>query len=303
MLTWRLWFALNRTYPAHPMFQYAFSHHARRSTTSRRIWIAAGVFALFCCGLSLSWSPLVYFLYYGPSALMLLLPLLASVLYGALLASAISTAIAHTRENGLYALFAIFPIGTLPSLWMLSVGSLQRGSGFRWVRFWITLLSGVLMLAVGFEALILLLTLPGSAAAHASTLDALAAMSSAVALILLFTLESVQSIVSAALVGIVSASYAQNRLEAIAAALGLFFAVQLGVYFGAVLLCLYALPLLVSESDLHGLLVEISLPLLQALLYYLLRESVITGLWRWLTQRLHPDEGGNQLSRNLETLR
>lgn len=289
MLTWRLWLALGRPPYANPVFRYSVGQHPLR-----RRWLFAWLvitFVFACCSLSYIWPSIVQFLFYGPAGLLIIAPFVVSTIVGMILAGTISSAVTRTRENGLYAMLAIFPLGLLSSVWALGMGSLFRMRLYRLFRFLIAFLFAVMLLALLIEGGILFLIVLGGTAddVKLATLDALLTLTHILLAAWAIACEYVQSMIIGMMAGMATSTYTEDRLTARLGALGLFFALQLTAYFFTLTCWFGLLPLFEGLLPVRGWFLALVFALLRLMTLYFIREGLILWLWRLIAYRLDAD--------------
>lgn len=290
MMTWRLWSALGKPPHSSPIFQYS----AGRSRLRRRwliVWLVLG-FILTCFGTSFVWSSFLNFLFFGSPVILLLLPVIGSTVAGMGIAVSMGSALAHARENGLYAMLATVPVGLLKSVWALGVGHLYRMYLYRGLRFLLTFLFAAIFLAFLLEGTLLLLlsATQSTPKAQAASLDALVTVIWLLVTALVLGIEYVQSILVGAVTGLAISNSAADPLTAQLAAIGLFLALQLFTYLLVLTFWIVVLPpLMTALFPDHLALSAIVAALLRLLALYAVREAILVCLWRFFVTWLDTD--------------
>jgi hypothetical protein len=209
----------------------------------------------------------------------------------------ISGLMAEAREQKVFDLFSLTPLGPFGLSWVMSLGCLYRSDRFPRRRRLVRIISLVLAGLIGFMmlvAMLRLLSLNGGPSAREfarlSSSQNLVVSAVGMALVAAFYLDFIHSLVLGLLLAILMSSYAQRRLEAQFFTLTAFLGLQLLTYIVTLLIGFVLLPTLVK-----GLPVPFDNLLLLAgnlALLFGIRESLIALVWSQLIVRLNvaPDE-------------
>src|SRR5262249_53321969 len=104
-------------------------------------------------------------------------------------------------------------------------------------------------------------------------------------LICLIYIDHIQSIVLGSLIGMLIPSFAQRRIDAQLSTFGVYLLLQMLSYLAAWLIGLVILPAIYDEAA-NGL-AQICLAISQIVVFYSIREAIITILWHRLVERLN----------------
>jgi hypothetical protein len=108
--------------------------------------------------------------------------------------------------------------------------------------------------------------------------------------------EYLQSTVLGSVVGMFVPTFTENRLDTSLYTFGGFLFLQVTTYFLAYLIGFVILPSLYERLYIIGDYVEISLSILRLTIFFLIREGIITALWRVIVQRLNASSSELDLS-------
>lgn len=210
----------------------------------------------------------------------LALMIFGGTIYGAIWTVNISGQIAIERDSGTYDLLCLSPAGTIGTTWAICTGCIHRDEAFRhinsqesWSVRFILLVPLVISTHLVFRQLF----------GEAGDMTLLWIL----ALIALFYIDHVQSILMASLLGALASYYAPGRLDARLWALAGFMAVQLATYTFPVIMGIIVLPGLYQRLNIHGWSAGLSLPIFSVLIFYSAREYILCRLWRALSEQLN----------------
>lgn len=277
--TWKLWRALHNPPSLHPMFQRTVLRPP--FTVNRRSigWAGMVVSVVLALG------------QYSPTILLVLMPVIlvfTGLIYGIDSAVRVGGAIAKEHENDTFNLLSLFPGGALGASWVICTSALYRNRDFdrlhniirgtSIIALIIITIAGVLSIALNSDRL--------SRVVDPDFLRMVDLIELAIAVIAIY-FEYVQSAVLGSLTGMFVPTYTENRVDTSLYAFGGFLLLQITTYFMAYLFGFVMLPTLYDRLTITGGYGEISLSLLRLALFFGVREIIITGVWRALTQRLN----------------
>ena len=288
MTTWKIWRALHNPPALHPVFQRTVL--LPPATLKRRPMGWAGLVVNLVLSLG----------QYSPTVLLFLMPLvllITGIIYGIDCAIRVGSAIAREHENDTFSLLSLSPGGGLGASWAMCTSSLYRNRDFE-------RLNEVMRGAVIVGSIILvggaLLTL--FLQSDKFTRPAIPALPTVVNLVNLITvliavyIEYLQSTVLGSVVGMFVPTFTENRLDTSLYTFGGFLFLQITTYFLAYLIGFVILPSLYERLYIIGDYTEMSLSILRLTTFFLIREAIITGLWRVIVQRLNASSSELDLS-------
>jgi hypothetical protein len=292
MTTWKLWRKLKNPVFTHPLFRLTV-HNKPLARTSDRHLRAIGILLLglfFVCALFpgvLGGMGFCSFI-----GVPFLFVLLNGSFFGLTWSIAISRTVVREQELGTHDLLSVSPVGALGARWLIGTGCLYRNRALPQAN-------GIVraILIIGFAtlmvvALIMLLNIdPARSRSIANTerAQAMSMLIAATALIAALYIDHVQSVVLGSVIGMLAPSYANQRLDAIVWAAGLFLVLQVATYLIFWLAGMILLPVLLDKLQFTGIYAEISTSILRLAFFYFLRERLITLLWHLLVQELNAD--------------
>ncbi|MBZ0282500.1 MAG: hypothetical protein K8L97_17300 [Anaerolineae bacterium] len=288
MITWRLWRAFKNPPTANPVFKRTISPSYDDLISWPPLlqnWLIQGQIWF--------WS-----LLFAIDMRALFLMVFSGTLYGAIWSVSISGRIAAERDTGTYDLLCLAPSGTIGTIWAICTGCLHRHHAFSHVN------------SQEAWTVRIILFIPLIISAHIVFHRATNALTIAwiVALIVVFYLDHVQSIILGSLFGSLAPYYVPTRLDNRAWAVAGFMIVQLGSY---LLLILSILLLLILSQQLgmmewnfnfpinwenplsnlprplnkwHG---DLAVPIVSVMIFYAVREYILYRLWYALIDRLN----------------
>jgi|FLYN01.1.fsa_nt_gi hypothetical protein len=284
MMTRKLWYALHHPPARHPLFL-------------RTVLLPAPARRPF-----VSWATLLIDLVLGvafntPTLLFLLMPfflLIIGVSYGLDCALRVSTTIAKEHEDRTFDLLSLAPTGQWGTNWALATSSLYRNRDFDRLFTIIRAALATALVLTCIVALIAAMSLTPSRPTRLpqpSTTDMLMRVAAdflaVLALLAAIYVEYVQSTVLGSVVGLIVPTYAHNRLDASLWSFSVFLLLQVSTYALAWLIGFNLLPDAYERLQINGWYANFSLPVLRVAVFFLLREAIITALWRALVQRLN----------------
>lgn len=289
ILSWRLWRALNHPPACHPLFWRTLHHNAPGSTADRRglmdrlvmFYLLFLVIMLFVIGgINLTVNTTLLTLLVVLLALPMLAPLaailrstlLSGLIYGMMWADEISQSLSQERENHTYELLSLLPSGVLAPSWAICVGCLYRSRRFQRM---LEQRGAMMRIIAGTGGMFILVIAAGAG-------DWLKwAVLLAVILVGLH-IDLVHSLVLSALIGLLIPHYSHSRIDVRLWTVGGFLFVQISAYTLALLAALVIAPDLLNRLSLPFWLLDTGHILIGIAALYLVRECLISALWRWL---------------------
>lgn len=275
MLTWKLWRALCRPPYHHPLFMRIASAHIGGSSMLRTLKFT-GFYLTACTLITLAWP----FILINPALMVLFAATSANTIYAVSWAARIGTAIAYEREQETYDLICLMPVGALGAGWALSTAHLHRSALFQTLRLFMNSLAIALIGALIATIPVMLTLASGSAASYGLFL----LLDYGIAVTAAFYFDHIQSVTLAYLVGMMTASVAQNRINAQLWSVGAFLLLQMFVYLLTLITGIVVLQALLHTD---GIVRNAIMPLLWLAIFYALREVVIRLMWRFLAHQFN----------------
>lgn len=256
MLTYKLWHGFKRPFPEHPLYQ-------RVVTTPNK---------------PMPW-------YVGCAVILvapfLLLPafVFMSAIYALRWAVTIATTITHEHETGMYDLVSLTTSGPIGCCRAISTACLHRNESMEQIQSpgaWIMriVFSLVLMLSVAS------LTQPILVSPSNPNLNLLLSAIYLLLMAVAIYIDHVHSIIVGILVGILTPTYATNRLDAGFAALLVFLLIQVTTYMLTLILGFVALPNLLEALAISAPIMTLLLAPLRLVIFFALREWLVRVLWK-----------------------
>jgi hypothetical protein len=217
-----------------------------------------------------------------------ILLILNGTIYSLIWSVRTSGLIAQEREHQTYDLFCMSPEGALGVNWAICTGFLHRNNRLEQIHGVVRTLLGIALVIIFLIALVLVSN-AGQPRATTFAQEEVRRYSlmlvHVTTLICLIFIDHVHSIVLSCLVGILVASYARGKLEAQIGTAGAYLALQITSYTLTWLIGFVVLPSLYDENA-NGL-AQIGLAVMQVVIFYGIREVLISALWNKLTSRLN----------------
>lgn len=263
MLTWKLWRGLKSPPHRHPLF--------------RRVMLA----------------PLRQTPWYIGCAVILVAPILllpailfTSAFYSMRWAINIGGTIARERESGMFDLIALAPDGGIGASWAICTASIHRNQSLQQIQ---SPMSWIVRL--GFTLLVLASL--GNFVQPLVPDEADGALLTIIPLLYLFTLagalyvDHMQSVAMGGLVGMLIPTYTRSRIDAGFGALIVFLFFQVITYVVTLLVGFSLVPNLMMRAGVTPTAAAIALPIIRLVIFFAIREAMISGLWRILVERLN----------------
>lgn len=288
MITWRLWRAFKNPPTANPVFKRTISPSYDDLTQ----WPPL-LQDLLIQGQIWFWS-----LLFAIDMRALFLMVFSGTLYGAIWSISISSRIAAERDMGTYDLLCLAPLGTIGTIWAICTGCLHRHQAFSHVN------------SQEAWTVRIILFIPLIISAHIVFRRATSTLTIVwiIALIAVYYLDHVQSIIMGSLFGSLAPHYAPTRLDNRIWAFGGFISVQIVSYLlltlSIMLLLIFSQQLGIMEwsfnlptsweaplnkmphplSRWHG---DLLVPIISVMIFYAFREYILYRLWYALMSRLN----------------
>lgn len=283
-LTLRLWYLLSIPSKGHPLYRRVASPRAvsgwqrlmQTLITPVAPVLYLGVIMLGCCAATSTSSGVLVM------AGVLSIVLFNGTLYGLGWSAGIAARLAGEREHGSFDLLCLLPGGGLGVAWAAASGELHRDNRFtyRYRRHLLVLR----LIALTAIALALGALLDRRSVLNAGALTMLVAV---IGLVFASWLDYVQSVVLAALAGIIAGMYAGSRFDAETFAWMLLLALQVAVYAAALVIGFALLPALAAAISVSDAVREVLLVAGRVAVLYALHEWAIAALWRIAAGRLN----------------
>jgi hypothetical protein len=288
MIVLRLWAAMRQPrYYKHPVFRRILLRPDHNLPLNPRIIIGGGMILGLVLLFSLSYVVPARLL--GPFAL---LPLAFPVLLGAAtlggtgrglrLASEISAATSQEHQGDTFTVLASLPGGKLGVHWLILTAHIHRNGDLENTNEFQQQITGFAFWSVSFVLLIFYLN-TWTAAASRAFVNATFLL---YALVAIYYIDYVCSLVTGALVGTLTAAYNHHPRDARLIAVAMFLTLQGAVFAATYGVAMSLLPQLVAWLGFNAWLARTTITGLSLLSYYLLREALAWGLWRVLVWRL-----------------
>lgn len=287
MLTWKLWRALHDPPVQHPLFG-----HISRVQPSQ-----LGRLTVFLLPLGLAFMLAVFILGVWRSPPLITTPLLNShsvalivllvftgTVYGLVWASNISHILMRMRAEGKYDLLRLSTSSELQLNWAICTGYLYRNQSFSRVHTQRARITQYMLMIPAGLAMPLMLGIASENEPY--VLMILTTFVHAVVIALAYYLDYAQSVIIGGLLGMSVPSYVRTEFDARTLAAGGFLAVQIGSYGITWLIGFVVLPELYTAWHISGSYAELSLAVARLLVFYLVREALILGLWSLLLRQL-----------------
>lgn len=289
-MTFRLARALYKSLPRHPMFWYDYSPTpSREPLTPRQRLIRAGLVIL----LVISACPIMAVAVLPGAFTLLFIVMLGGTIAGLHAANGISGLIGGVREQGRYDLVGVTPEGIFGLSWALGARFLRMQRGARRLRRLILSLYIAGALLVGLAAVMLpffqldpsmfMGTSADFQVDHDVLYNRLLALFNILLLLAFVRLDYTQSMVSAALIGMVAPTMARRRVDASIMGFGLFLGLQFGVYVVIFLVDFTLLGAVLDGLGVNGIITRLVL----VGLALALREGLLHWMWRVVADELN----------------
>lgn len=279
MTTWKIWRALHNPPALHPVFKRAVLLPV--STDNRQTVGWAGLTINLVLGLG----------QHSPTILLLLMPfilLFTGITYGIDCAIRVGNAIAKEHENDTFNLLSLSPSGALGASWAMCTSSLYHNRDFDRFHNIIRGTVTIAIITVVVVASVIIITHSEQfTRAYEPTLPTVIHIVDLTTVMLALYFEYMQSAIVGSLIGMFVPTYTQNRMDTRIYTFGGFLLLQITTYFLAYLIGFVVLPELYHRLQIIGEETEMSLSILRLAVFFMIREVMITVLWRTLVERLN----------------
>jgi hypothetical protein len=293
IFTWKLW----RTLREPPLISHAL--YRRVVTTpalpvqvqfdGRWLWVLGllGLGYLITQHGLISLMLVVFIVPAGGVLLFLMMPVLLppfTAFVGGFWAASISSSLVREHHTHTYELLCMAPGGTLGANWAIASGCMHRGDVFGALRYgmYVAMMIGGMFLGL----LILVAVFMALRESPGETLIVAGRTVVDLAVILgLFYAHYIQSVVLSALIGVCAPALFHQRGDTPWFAFGMFTAIQLGTYAAFALAHALLQPIL-NHIPPDNWAAYVGAPVIYLLLFVLLREAIILGLWEFVSARL-----------------
>jgi len=196
--------------------------------------------------------------------------------------------IAQERERQTYDLYCVSTEGALGVNWAICMGFLHRDNRLEQIHMVVRSILGIALLMIVLIALVLVSNVGQervSPFAQEAVRQYSVMLVRVATIICLIYIDHVHSIILGCLVGILIPTYPRRPIDAQLGTLGVYLTLQFTAYLLAWIGGLVILPLVYAEGTI--LLAQISLAIMQIMIFYGIREAMILILWNKLAQRLN----------------
>ncbi len=263
-MMWRLWKGLKHPAYNHPMFLRVQTDIYGDETRFIRL-----IQNIFLQGQIWLW-PLLFII----DMLLVCLMAFGGSISGVILALRISSQITAEQHSRTYDLLCLTPGGRIRTLWAMCTGCLHREDAFGILNSqeaWIVRLGLFVPFIVSSQLLLeRLFNLPQGIT-----------FIWGIGFVVLYTLDHMQSTVFGCIVGMLS-THSNARMDARLWAFVAFMSFQIGTYVATIVSSLLILPLVYPLFNAVGISVEIGQVGLIAMLFYAVRDQILTRAWRLL---------------------
>lgn len=254
-------------------------------------WVVP-VFSLFSCGgLWLIFTPLT------PSAMILSLmgvTLFNSTFYVTVWAVSISMTLTRVREQGIYEQLSVLPRGALGANWALCISNLHHNDTLHLLNV-LRKITLVLLLCVFFLLLMAAVLATAPRQISFDLVQFLRLLLDMMTLTAASYFDHVQSILMGSLIGMLVPLVVRTPVDARIWPALIFLTLQMMTVLVMLLVALVIIPAVHQAVSSPDWFVQLSPPVLNLLVFYLLRESIILILWRVLVYRLNAEASELQL--------
>jgi len=297
LITQHLWYALNHPPHANRLFQQIMRYapqprSPRRPRLSPRRLMAAGVFllvVLFVIDLLIPFSFATFFIAFGIPGITLVIIIAYGTVNGIQWTLRVSNAIIREHTSGMYDLLCLLPYGEAGANWALCAAHLHRNGGLQTThekRGWMMPLAVTMILFSVFVLVGRDVDRADLDAESSGLILLILTVVNFVALTSILLIDYIQSLILAALIGILVPTYTRNHFDTPVAALGSFIALQFGTYLLTVLLAFIVLPQLFIALQWTQWPASLAIAILRPVIFLLLRDILLQLLWVLLAYRL-----------------
>jgi hypothetical protein len=225
------------------------------------------------------------------------LVLITGMIYGLDCAIRVGSTIAREHEHDTFSLLSLSPGGGLGASWAMCTSSLYRNRDFERLHGVMrgTVIVGGVVLVIG-GLLTLFFQSEKVTRMPMPSLPTLVSLVNWIAVLIAIYIEYIQSTVLGSVVGMYIPTFTHSRLDTSVYTFGGFLFLQITTYFLAYLIGFVTLPNLYERLSIVGDYSEVSLTIFRVVIFFLIREAMITALWRVTVQRLNASASELDLS-------
>ena len=280
MITWKLWRALKYPPHANRLFQLTVATHALSEAPFPTL---ALLIALIFLPLMVFTSQMIVSIF--SSLLLVSIPILAILqvftgsYYGLLWSVRTASTIAQIRRRAIYETLCLLPDGPMGVNWVICTACLYGNGKYR--EFDSTYTWPIRMLIIFGLSVYFSPALPQD-----QIWTLLAIVFNMALFVLWFRIDDIQSIVLACITGMMIPTYTKQKFEVQMSTVSLYLFIQLPIYALTIALAIYIFPALFRSAELNGWFGSVSIPVFSVAAMVLIREGVISMLWKRLLFRL-----------------
>ncbi len=284
VVTLQVWNALKRPPIHHPLFRRISQDRVRvpqwRLSQAQRVALVLAFAIVMYLSLRYFAEMILVVIFVTPIAISALYIALNGTIAGLFWAIRVSSAIARERERGVFDLLSASPYGSFSVSWAICTGCQyydQTFNGTGAQRVWF---SRIFFLSLLLFCAILTLADPRSTAFIGNPLWGII-LSVEIVLVTAtaFHIDDIHSTVIGSLIGVIVPLFARTRLDARAAAFGLFLLLQIGTYTLVLLVGFNVMPQFNATLNVGFFGELVLLPLEQLIVFFAVREGIERLLW------------------------
>lgn len=290
MLTWKLWRALHEPPINHPLFTHISKVKSSRLGHLIVFSFPVGVLLVAILTFGVLRTPQVITtpLLNSYSAAAIAFLVFTGTLYGLVWAANISRIIVRMRTDGKYDLLRLSTASELHLNWTICTGYLHRNQSFSRVHGQRARIAQYMLMIPG--ALVMPLLIGIASENETYTIMMLTTVIHAIVIAGAYYIDYAQSVIIGGLVGMIVPIYSRSELDSRMAAGISFLALQISSYALTWWIGFVVLPNSYAVFNIGGDLAELSLNILQLLVFYACREAIIGVLWNMLIRQLRPGD-------------
>jgi len=286
-LTWQLWNALRFPMRRHPIFNYARKLDVSSDKPSLR-WRFLQVLAFVSVILFAIMLPVPAII--TALGLVVGLPLLLIIFNGTVLGTVlvmgIASTIASARKDNRFELMSISLEGGLGVSWLLATGMIHRRN---WHKTIYRLLKWVVTLILILLGLAMFMLLIGTFASESELLrqqqaNVLRDVINISLIVAVLWLDHIQSLVIALVLGIVIPTIIRTELQLRTMVTVIYLIIQFCTYL-AIFILYRLIDIIFTGIWANSFMVSIGITVLSILAFYLMREAIISALWRLMLKQ------------------
>jgi|GEM_PF-7078260 len=281
-LTWQLWNALRFPQRRHPIFHYARKQSTSRESSSRwwrvLLFLAFASFIIFAIVIPV---PAIVVTVGAAITIPLMMILFNGTVLGTLWAVNVSDTIATAYQDNRFELLSLSSQGAYGVLWLLCCGVVHRNNRLktvyrivRWVVSLVLVLLGIAIAMMIFGAIT-----AGSEQLQQQQLNVLRDVIQICLIVCVLWLDHIQSILVAVMVGLVLPAFIKDKTQLRGITPIIYLAIQVFSYL-AIFVMYAVIGIVLREVFGNTFIVSLMIAFTTILSFYLIRESIIAGLWR-----------------------